>query len=321
MSKWDTIVTRSLPASFAGITLGTWLRTLRENHFAVDLPYWVRAATITFSSVPNTLLRWCENLLYARKIRDTAIDPPLFILGSWRSGTTHLHNLISQDERFGYPNLYQAGYPWTFLCTERLGTRLVGAVLPKTRPMDNVRFGASEPAEDEFALCSLTGRSFVLAMTFPRHAAWYDRYLTLRDLSEAELAEWKSALLFFLKKLALKHGRLLVLKSPGHTCRIRVLLDMFPDAKFVHIHRDPYAAGHFHELAYNDLEQDPIGELRKMYESLDLPDFAEVEPRLRQYTASLAGYEKNRFPPLPSALRNRIAVEWARCFEEWGYPK
>jgi hypothetical protein len=30
------------------------------------------------------------------------------------------------------------------------------------------------------------------------------------------------------------------LKSPHHTCRIKLLLDMFPDARFVHIHRNPY---------------------------------------------------------------------------------
>src|SRR5262249_48335460 len=36
------------------------------------------------------------------------------------------------------------------------------------------------------------------------------------------------------------HGRPIVLKSPPHTARIRLLLDIFPDAKFVHIHREPY---------------------------------------------------------------------------------
>ena len=44
----------------------------------------------------------------------------------------------------------------------------------------------------------------------------------------------------FLRKLTLKYGRPLVLKSPPHTARIRLLLGLFPDARFVHIHRDPY---------------------------------------------------------------------------------
>jgi hypothetical protein len=34
--------------------------------------------------------------------------------------------------------------------------------------------------------------------------------------------------------------RRLVLKSPPHTARVKVLLDLFPDARFLHIVRDPY---------------------------------------------------------------------------------
>ena len=31
----------------------------------------------------------------------------------------------------------------------------------------------------------------------------------------------------------------IVLKSPAHTARVRVLLELFPKARFVHIIRDP----------------------------------------------------------------------------------
>ena len=37
----------------------------------------------------------------------------------------------------------------------------------------------------------------------------------------------------------LKYNRSLLLKSPPHTARIRLLLEMFPNARFVHILRDP----------------------------------------------------------------------------------
>jgi RimJ/RimL family protein N-acetyltransferase len=52
--------------------------------------------------------------------------------------------------------------------------------------MDNVAFGFAEPQEDEFALCSLTGRAFPMAWAFPRGADHYGRYLTLRDTSAGE---------------------------------------------------------------------------------------------------------------------------------------
>lgn len=45
--------------------------------------------------------------------------------------------------------------------------------------------------------------------------------------------------MFFLKKLTHHYQRPLVLKSPPHTCRIGLLLELFPEAKFVHIHRNP----------------------------------------------------------------------------------
>jgi len=122
------------------------------------------------SSISNTLLAAWEKWFYGRKVRNTRVDPPLFILGIWRSGTTHLHNLLAQDDRFACPTTYQVSFPHTFLTTERINARLLGFFLPKKRPMDNVAFGFAEPQEDEFALCSLTGRAVRRAWAFPHRA-------------------------------------------------------------------------------------------------------------------------------------------------------
>jgi hypothetical protein len=320
------------------------------------------------ASIPNTLLAAWEDWFYGRKVRNTRVAPPLFILGIWRSGTTHLHNLLAQDDRFAYPTTYQVFYPHTFLTTEQRNARLVQFFLPPKRPQDNVALGVQEPQEDEFALCCLTGRALPMAWAFPRRANHYGRYLTLRKASAGEVAEWTSALAGLVQKLAFKYGKLLVLKSPGHTCRIRLLLDLFPQAKFVHIHRNPYDVfrstqhmvrtvtpwwalqrpdysdlerrtlqqygevyeaffeerglipkGHFHEVGFEALEADPIGQVRGIYEALDLPDFGHVEPGLRRYLAAIAGYKKNTLPDLPADGRSCVAKEWRRSFEEWGY--
>src|SRR5205085_11917763 len=79
-----------------------------------------------------------------------------------------------------------------------------------------------------------------LGWMFPRRRDHYERYLTLRDVPRQEVGRWKAGLLSFLRKLTWKYGRPLLLKSPTHTCRIRLLLELFPDARFVHIRRDPY---------------------------------------------------------------------------------
>jgi omega-hydroxy-beta-dihydromenaquinone-9 sulfotransferase len=181
-----------------------------------------------------------EDMRYGAQIASTVVHPPLFVLGVWRSGTTHLHNLLARDDRFAYPNNYEMLYPHTFLTTQATGRRLMQWMTPATRIMDNVKFGVDEPQEDEIALVA-SGLSFMLGLVvFPRNRNVYQKYRTLTDALPPEREQWKSALRQFLRKLTLKYNRPLILKSPAHTGRLDVLLEMFPAARFVHIHRDPY---------------------------------------------------------------------------------
>jgi hypothetical protein len=356
------------PGMFAGITFGDWLALLKENHFAVDPPYWLRAWIITVGSLTNSMIRRREEAAFGQMIAATEVAAPLFILGIWRSGTTHLHNLFGVDDRFAFPNVYQVCFPHTFLLTEARAAARMRFFLPRKRFQDNVRLGFEVPSEDELALCNTTFYSVLMSSVFPRRAAHYDRYATMRGIPETEIRRWQETLLWFAKKVTLKSPKPLVLKSPLHTGRIRLLLEIFPEAKFVHIHRDPYAvfqsARHtviqfrrlaglqrsrldaddlsiryyreatdayfeekslipidrFYELRFADLERDPIGQMRKAYEALGLPEFGQVEPAVREYVASLSSYEKNTYAPLAPALRARIAREWGKSFEAWGYP-
>ena len=175
-------------------------------------------------------------------IRNTPLaGPPLFILGHWRSGTTHLHNLLSLDtQNFAFANTYQVTNPLTFLTTEETNTRLFARLVPEKRLMDNMAMGFELPQEDEFAPCLDTLKSSYLGISFPDRQAHYDRYLTFDDVPKDETKNWGDSLITFCKKLTYKYQRPLLLKSPSHTARIKHLLDWFPDARFVHIHRHPH---------------------------------------------------------------------------------
>jgi omega-hydroxy-beta-dihydromenaquinone-9 sulfotransferase len=227
----------------AGITARDWWRLLRENRFRIAPAYWHRGLFVTLISFLNSWFRRREERRFGELVRTTKIErSPLFVLGHWRSGTTHLHNLLAEDrEQFAYANTYQVVNPHTFLSTEDEFSRRFAFLLPDTRPMDNMALSFDAPQEDEFAMLLDSFRSLYLGVSFPNRLQHYERYLTFRDVPQTEIDEWKTSFLKFTRKLTFKYGgKAIVFKSPPHTARVRLLLEMFPEAKFVFIHRHPY---------------------------------------------------------------------------------
>ncbi len=229
------------PRLWQGCTLYAWMRLLINNRFAVHWSRWYIAAIVTVMSVMHTLLGLVQTLIYGRALRRTQLKaPPIFILGHWRTGTTLMHELMIQDPRFGYPTTYECVDPTHFLLTERLLAKVLAPMMPKERPMDNVKVGLDRPQEDEFALCMMGQPSPYLTMAFPNHPPQDQEFLDLEAVSPAALTSWKKALMGFLVRITYKTDKRLVLKSPPHTARIKVLKEMFPGALFIHIVRDPH---------------------------------------------------------------------------------
>jgi hypothetical protein len=198
------------------------------------------AATITAIGVGHVVGGAAQHALAGRRIREAKLDrPPLFVLGHWRSGTTLLHELLMHDSANVCPNTYQCFAPHHFLVTERWLTPMVRWVLPKKRPMDNVAAGWDRPQEDEFALASLGLPSPYLTWAFPHHGPIDRDWLTLDNVAEADRQRWIDKLRWFVAAVSLRQPGRVVLKSPPHTARVRSLLEAFPDARFVHIARDP----------------------------------------------------------------------------------
>ena len=226
----------------AGGSFSNWLRLLWDNG-GVDMRYLPRALFVTTATLACAPFRLFEQLRFGKTLANTEIKhPPVFIIGHWRSGTTHLHNVLTQDPNFGFVTTFQAIAPGFSLAGKAALRPLLRLRVPRKRYMDNMDLSLDLPQEEEVALANLSRHSFYHYWSFPRSIDHYLRTgLFLDGVSDGVRAEWKAAYLHILKKATFTmQGRRLVVKNPANTGRIRLLLELLPDAKFIHIYRNPY---------------------------------------------------------------------------------
>ncbi|MFL6237882.1 MAG: sulfotransferase family protein [Actinomycetes bacterium] len=178
------------------------------------------------------------------EILDVSIAAPIVILGLPRTGTTHLHNLMSAD-----PALRSLAY-WESLepvlpdaevgldpdprinrTAEGLG--MVDTFMPEFKRMHEMTV---DHAHEEIQLLAVAG-STMLFETMAPMPTWRDWYKST-DQTPAY-----SYLRRILQVLSWQRGRdkRWVLKSPQHFEEMPVLRATFPDATFVVTHRDPVA--------------------------------------------------------------------------------
>lgn len=223
-----------------GCSFPAWARLLIRNRFAVHPSRWHFAVLFTLVSAVNSVLGWLQRILFDGRVAKTAIaDAPIFIVGHWRTGTTLLHELLVLDDRHTGPTGFECVAPQHFLLTERFAP-WAGFMVSKHRAMDNMDLSLHHPQEDEFVWCMLGQPSPYLTLAFPNRPPRHERYLDLEQLTLRELEAWKRTLFKFVQQLYFRRRKAVILKNPNHSFRIKVLLDVFPQAKFIHIIRDPY---------------------------------------------------------------------------------
>lgn len=168
------------------------------------------------------------------------IPPPVFIVGHWRSGTTHLYQMMV-EAGFGFVPPAATGLPWDLLLLARLAEKQIAANLPKDRFIDKVPVKLDSPQEDEVGMANMTSHSLYHGLYFPsRLREFVAEGVFLDTVPPHAVARWEQRFQYLMTKLHLHQGgRRLLIKNPTYTARVAQLARLYPQAVFIHIHRNP----------------------------------------------------------------------------------
>ncbi len=191
-------------------------------------------------SLLENLLRMEDERVASRAIEQQQIAAPVFIVGLPRTGTTHLHGMISQDPANRAPATWEVMYP-----AARVGTQ---QEIDRARAMTDARLGWANRLAPEFMrihpiasdlpqeCIAITAQVFMSIQFHTTHnvASYQDWF----EQAEQDLG-WNFHRRLLQHLQAKRPGNRWVLKAPGHLFALEGLLKRYPDARIVHTHRDP----------------------------------------------------------------------------------
>lgn len=223
-----------------GANLSTLLGMFWKYRKQIEWRFYPKCFVLVIMVLLYTPFIWWERFRWNKKIKEVEVKAPIFILGHQRSGTTYLHYLLGKDPQFGFLSVKESFMPWLYLSFEKVLQRMLGNRMPNKRPMDNLRLSVDMPTEPEYSLGNMTWATMLPGYYFPKMMYWAFQQFVLFEDEKAEEA-WQKSFKYFMQKLTLKFGnKQLIIKAPENLSRVNSILNVFPDAKFIHIYRDPY---------------------------------------------------------------------------------
>ena len=270
----------------AGATFTTFFNALQPHR--VNSSRYIKIIFTFLLIAIGTLFHWCDLLYFRRRLAAFRLqEPPVFILGHWRSGTTLLHNLLTRDPAAGFVTTYQAVFPnnlrsaWLFKTFMRI-------FMPRVRPGDQLELAVNLPQEEEYALSNLTHMSYYHFFYFPAlYQEFYRKYVRFESIKTEEKLRWESIYKHMVFRAAMESGGgRMVLKNPVNTGRIPVLLEIFPEARFIFLIRNPV-----------EVYLSSVKFFTQLFPVLNLEDFTEGEIRemvLNTYVSLLEDYLRHR---------------------------
>lgn len=170
------------------------------------------------------------------EILASRVEAPVFIVGSPRSGTSILHELMAQDPASRAPLMWEMNHP-----VEALG----GSQVAESADMLQQFWHDLQPEYETMHANSGYLPNECISITLHEflsdhwggnhHVPSYDRYLQKSDQRPAYRYHKD-----FLKTLQLRgESKRWLLKAPSHIFQLHALFDVYPDARIVRTHRDP----------------------------------------------------------------------------------
>ncbi len=171
-------------------------------------------------------------------IAETALPPPIFVIGLPRSGTTFLHRLLAADPASRTLPYWESFDP---LPPGRGPDRRAAQVDGMMRQLAAIApaYQAIHPmtaADPEECVALFMNVLRTLQVDIQYRVPGYVRWLLAEDAGIAYRAYRRQLQLVHHHR---PHGRRLVLKDPTHLVHLATIREVFPDATFVFIHRDP----------------------------------------------------------------------------------
>lgn len=241
-ANFSTMSNRSFSHPLFGSDIATLSKLLYRN-YPIPLRQLPQASVAFTSALLRMPVSWMEKIITARSIKNMPpMKAPVFIIGHWRSGTTHLCNVLSKSPDFGYVSPIASGLPWELLTIGRFFRNSLEKQLPSDRLIDQVPVTPESPQEDEFGIANMFPISFLHGLYFPKNFQRnFNQGIFFDDCSPKEIETWQKTFIYYLKKVSLaQDNRQLLIRNPAYTTRVQMLRELWPGAKFIHIYRNPY---------------------------------------------------------------------------------
>ena len=176
-------------------------------------------------------------------IEEVPIPPILYITGHERSGTTLLHNLLALHRDARYLSRWELMAPTpppeagSLAADPRRAAVQASVDALRGSDLEHMHWvNADEPEECVWGLMDCTGLlGMAVGLILP---PWMD-WISSHDLTPS-LINYRKIIQLLTWKNPVPEGGFLALKAPQMASYLPNFFDVFPDTRFVYIHRDPY---------------------------------------------------------------------------------